>query len=54
MNLELGKIKDQEKVRGVEIKTIYYGTPKDKILIWEKGMDLPKASGEIGNMFHVE
>lgn len=47
-------IKEQEKVRGKVIKTIYYGTPKDKILIWEKGMDLPKASEEIENMFHFE
>lgn len=45
-------IKDQELVRGKEIKKIYYGTPKDKILIWEKGMDLPKSSEEIENMFH--
>lgn len=47
-------IKEQELVRGKEIKKIYYGTPKDKILIWEKGMDLPKASEEIENMFHFE
>ena len=47
-------IKEQEIVRGEEIKTIYYGTPKDKILIWEKGMELPKASEEIENMFHFE
>ncbi|WP_342532428.1 zf-HC2 domain-containing protein [Lysinibacillus sp. FSL K6-0057] len=45
-------IKYQEKARGKVIKRIYYGTPKDKILIWEKGMDLPKASEEIENMFH--
>lgn len=30
-----------------EIKALYFGTPKDKILIWKKGMDLPKASKEI-------
>ncbi|MET3321499.1 UNVERIFIED_ORG: hypothetical protein ABIC97_004602 [Peribacillus simplex] len=47
-------IKEQEKVRGKEIKTIYYGTSKDKMLIWEKGMDLPKASEEIENMYHFE
>lgn len=39
---------------GAEIKALYYGTPKDNILIWEKGMDLPKASEEIENMFHFE
>lgn len=47
-------IKEQEVVRGKEIKAIYYGTPRDKILIWEKGMYLPKASEEIENMFHFE
>lgn len=39
---------------GAEIKALYYGTPKDNILIWEKGMDLPKASEEIENMFHFK
>ena len=29
---------------GAEIKAFYYGTPKDRILIWKKGMNLPKAS----------
>ncbi|MEG1256835.1 zf-HC2 domain-containing protein [Clostridium sp.] len=32
---------------GAEIKALYYGTPKDNILIWEKGMNLPKASEEV-------
>ncbi|MBG9452764.1 hypothetical protein ABE61_01390 [Lysinibacillus sphaericus] len=45
-------IKYQEKERGKEIKMIYYGTPKDKILIWEKGMDLPKVSEEIEQMYY--
>lgn len=45
-------IKDQEIVRGEGIKALYYGSPKDNILIWKKGMDLPKASEEIENMFH--
>ncbi|MGE7623052.1 zf-HC2 domain-containing protein [Viridibacillus sp. NPDC096237] len=45
-------IKDQEIVRGEGIKALYYGTPKDNILIWKKGVDLPKASEEIENMFH--
>ncbi|PUB11130.1 zf-HC2 domain-containing protein [Paenisporosarcina sp. OV554] len=44
-------IKEQEIFRGEEIKTINYGTPKEKILIWKKGMELPKASEEIENMF---
>lgn len=47
-------IKEQEKIRGKEIKAIYYGISKDKILIWEKGMDLPKASEEIEDMYHFE
>ena len=39
---------------GKEIKALYYGTPEDNILIWKKGMNLPKASEEIENMFHFE
>ncbi|MGG3890039.1 zf-HC2 domain-containing protein [Metabacillus fastidiosus] len=44
-------IREQELYRGQEIKSIFYGTPKDKILIWKKGMELPKTSKEIENMF---
>lgn len=40
-------IKEQGEYRGIEVKTIYYGTPKDKVLIWEKGMELPKTSEEV-------
>ena len=40
-------IKEQEEYRGIEVKKIYYGTPKDKVLIWEKGMELPKTSEEV-------
>ena len=47
-------IKVQEEFRGKEIKRIYYGTPKDKILIWEKGMVLPKASEEVEKYFGFE
>lgn len=47
-------IKEQEIFRGKDIKTIYYGTPKDKILIWEKGMELPKASEEVEQYFGFE
>ena len=39
-------IKEHEMVRDKEIKKIFYGTPKDKILIWEKGMELPKPNEE--------
>jgi hypothetical protein len=47
-------IKVQEEYRGKEIKRIYYGTPKDKLLIWEKGMELPKASEEVEKYFGFE
>jgi hypothetical protein len=30
-----------------EIKSLYYGTPKDKILVWKEGMNLPEASAEV-------
>ena len=36
---------------GIEIKALYYGTPDDHILIWQQGMELPKASEEIESMF---
>ncbi|KOY83446.1 zf-HC2 domain-containing protein [Lysinibacillus macroides] len=45
-------IKYHEQARGKEIKAIYFGTPKDKILIWEKGMDVPKVNEEIENRYH--
>jgi hypothetical protein len=52
---EFFDIEGQEINRnGAEIKALYYGTPKDNILIWEKGMALPKASEEVENMFHFE
>ncbi len=34
-----------------EIKYIYYGNEDDKILIWEKGMELPAASEEVEEWF---
>jgi len=37
-----------------EMKALYYGTPEDNILVWKEGMDLPKASEEVENMFHFE
>lgn len=30
-----------------EITALYYGSPGDAVLIWKKGMELPKASEEI-------
>ncbi|HDR7380532.1 MULTISPECIES: zf-HC2 domain-containing protein [Bacillus cereus group] len=48
-------IKGQEMNQdGSEIKALYLGTPKDNILIWKKGMDLPKAGEEIEKMFDLE
>ena len=47
-------IKVQQEYRGKEIKRIYYGTPKDKILIWEKGIELPKTSEEVEKNFGFE
>lgn len=48
-------IKGQEMNHdGSEIKALYYGTPEDNTLIWKKGIDLPKASKEIENLFHFE
>ncbi|WP_097027477.1 zf-HC2 domain-containing protein [Clostridium peptidivorans] len=37
-----------------EIKALYYGSPKDNILIWKKGMELPKASKEVEEFFNDE
>lgn len=34
-----------------EIKALYYGSPDDAVLIWEKGMKLPKASPEMEQSF---
>lgn len=47
-------IEDQEMNRDADIKALYYGTPKDHILIWKKGMHLPDASEEIEKMFAEE
>ncbi|MFJ7737874.1 zf-HC2 domain-containing protein [Lysinibacillus sp. NPDC097287] len=48
-NFEMNEIN-----HGKDIKALYYGTPKDSILIWKEGMDLPKASKEIEKMFDFE
>ncbi|WP_098749457.1 zf-HC2 domain-containing protein [Paenibacillus sp. EZ-K15] len=39
-------IKEREKSfgEGVQIKALYLGTPDDRILIWQQGMELPPAS----------
>lgn len=37
-----------------EVKALYYGSQEDNILIWKKGMNLPKTSEKIENMFHFE
>lgn len=34
-----------------EIKALYYGSIKDNILVWKKGMNLPEASGKVEEMF---
>ncbi|WP_106769678.1 zf-HC2 domain-containing protein [Paenibacillus faecalis] len=40
-------VKQQSASRNKEIQAIYWGTPEDRILIWEKGMQLPPASEEV-------
>ncbi|SES46730.1 zf-HC2 domain-containing protein [Psychrobacillus sp. OK032] len=37
----------QENWNNQEIHALYYGSPDDAVLIWEKGMELPKASAEM-------
>lgn len=39
---------------GPDIKAIYYGAPDDAILIWEEGMELPKASPEVESQLHSQ
>ena len=42
----------QEKYgNGAEITALYFGTREGKILIWEKGMDLPVASDKVEALF---
>lgn len=36
-----------------EIKALYYGSPGDAVLIWAKGMQLPKASTETEQSFDM-
>ncbi|ETT69314.1 zf-HC2 domain-containing protein [Paenibacillus sp. FSL H8-0457] len=36
---------------GVQIKALYLGTPDDRVLIWEQGMELPPASESVEMQF---
>ena len=38
---------NEENWDNQEIKALYYGSPDDGVLLWEKGMELPKASDEM-------
>ncbi|VTR42287.1 Uncharacterised protein [Actinobacillus pleuropneumoniae] len=35
----------------VQIKALYLGTPDDRVLIWEQGMELPPASESVEMQF---
>lgn len=37
-----------------EYDVIYYGNPNDRIVVWEEGMDIPKASAELEEYFSRE
>lgn len=39
---------------GKEITALYYGSPDDAILIWKKGIPLPKASVELEKNFDMK
>lgn len=39
---------------GVKIKALYLGTPDDRVLIWEQGMDLPPASESVEKQLKIE
>lgn len=43
----------QEYWNNQEIYALYYGSPDDAVLIWEKGMELPKASSEMERNFDM-
>nr|WP_186811899.1 zf-HC2 domain-containing protein [Paenibacillus xylanexedens] len=40
--------------QGVEIRAVYYGSPKEPILIWKKGAELPAASDAVEALFHFD
>lgn len=44
----------KEDGKGPDIKAIYYGAPDDAILVWEEGMELPKASPEVESRFNFD
>lgn len=44
---------NEENWNNKEIKALYYGSPDDAVLIWEKGMKLPKASPELEQSFDM-
>ncbi len=35
-----------------EYDIIYYGNPNDRIIVWEKGMDIPKADSDLEQYFN--
>ncbi|PAF31383.1 zf-HC2 domain-containing protein [Paenibacillus sp. 7516] len=40
--------------QGVEIRAVYYGSPKEPILIWKKGAELPVASDTVEALFQFD
>lgn len=44
----------QEYLDNKEIYALYFGSPDDAVLIWEEGMELPKASEEMERAFNQE
>mgnify|MGYP005610469041 FL=1 len=44
---------NEENWHNREIKALYYGSPGDAVLIWKKGMQLPKASPEVEQSFDM-
>lgn len=43
----------QKNWNNQEVNALYYGSPDDAVIIWEKGMDLPKASEAMEEMFDM-
>lgn len=40
--------------QGVEIRAVYYGSPKKPILIWKKGAELPVANDTVEALFQFD
>ncbi|MFK0524014.1 zf-HC2 domain-containing protein [Paenibacillus illinoisensis] len=40
--------------QGVEIRAVYYGSPKKPILIWKKGAELPVANDTVKALFQFD